>query len=485
MFDRWTHNRWVRNRYTRRVAHWVRRLVALLFGPDGAQAATGASPGAALTGGVPAMPTWLREEMNQLAALEPELLPPGIGLDRYAFYSIPINTAPGEVYARLTDAIGEQPYSHVLLVPWLKQGGADRGTLYYARAIAEHNPAARILVLSTENSPSPWASRLPPQATHVDFGHHASSLDFALQVSVMVRVLVQLRAPMVHVVNSRVGWETVLRHGLALTQHSRLFASIFCDDYDLRMNPVGYARDYLRYCYPYLSTVICDNSRYPHIWSRELGVPTSLFTVVPFPYDGEPPRPPSTALSAADPDRVLWAGRLDRQKRPDLLAAIAARLPGVHFDVYGAQVMAGASTQDLGELRSLPNVTLHGEFQRLEAVASPSHFAYLHTTAWEGTPTILFDAAAARLPICAPAVGGIVDFLPQQDLIDIPDDIDAFVQQLQQLRASATLRDQRVERQLESLVRNRQWGSFTGNLQRLDGYLAPQERIDGRAADNA
>ena len=448
MFDRWTHNRWVRNRYTRRVAHWVRRLVALLFGPDGTQAAVGAPPGAALTTGV----------------------------DRYAFYSIPINTAPGEVYARLTDEIGEQPYSHVLLVPWLKQGGADRGILYYARAIAEHNPSARILVLSTENSPSPWASRLPPQATLVDFGHHAASLEFALQVSVMVRVLVQLRAPMVHVVNSRVGWETILRHGLALTQHSRLFASIFCDDYDLRMNPVGYARDYLRYCYPYLSTVICDNSRYPQIWSRELGVPASLFTVVPFPYDGEPPRLTSTALSAADPDRVLWAGRLDRQKRPDLLAAIAARLPDVHFDVYGAQVMSGAAVQDLGALRSLPNVILHGEFQRLEAVACPGHFAYLHTTAWEGTPTILFDAAAARLPICAPAVGGIVDFLPAQDLIDVPDDIDAFVQQLEQLRASATLRDQRVQRQHESLARNRQWGSFTGNLQHLEGYLAPQDR---------
>jgi len=450
--------------------------VALLFGPDGAQAAVGAPPGAALTGGVPAMPTWLRDEMTQLAALEPELLPPGTGVDRYAFYSIPINTAPGEVYARLTDEIGEQPYSHVLLVPWLKQGGADRGILYYARAIAEHNPSARILVLSTENSPSPWASRLPPQATLVDFGHHAASLEFALQVSVMVRVLVQLRAPMVHVVNSRVGWETILRHGLALTQHSRLFASIFCDDYDLRMNPVGYARDYLRYCYPYLSTVICDNSRYPQIWSRELGVPASLFTVVPFPYDGEPPRLTSTALSAADPDRVLWAGRLDRQKRPDLLAAIAARLPDVHFDVYGSQVMSGAAVQDLGALRSLPNVILHGEFQRLEAVACPGHFAYLHTTAWEGTPTILFDAAAARLPICAPAVGGIVDFLPAQDLIDVPDDIDAFVQQLEQLRASATLRDQRVQRQHESLARNRQWGSFTGNLQHLEGYLAPQDR---------
>src|SRR2546427_12561914 len=81
-------------------------------------------------------------------------------------------------------------------------------------------------------------------------------------------------------------WDAILRHGLALTQHSRLFASLFCDDYDQRMNPVGYARDYLRYCYPHLSTVICDNSRYPQIWSRELGIPRGSFTFIPFPYDG-------------------------------------------------------------------------------------------------------------------------------------------------------------------------------------------------------
>lgn len=421
------------------------------------------------------MPAWLQEEMLKLAALEPELIPPGTDLKRYAYYGVPMDTRPGEVYEALSAEVGALPYTHVLIIPWLKQGGADRGILYHARAIAERDPAARILVLSTENAASPWASRLPAQATHVEFGRHAATLDFNQQVAVMVRVLVQLRAPLVHLVNSRVGWESILRHGLALSQHSRMYASIFCDDYDQRMNPVGYARDYLRYCYPYLAAVICDNSRYPQIWSHDLGVPASVFTVIPFPYDGQVPEQPVSALSAADAGRVLWAGRLDRQKRPDLLAAIAARMPDVHFDVYGSQVMSGAAAQDLAQLKALRNVTLHGEFERLERVASPEHFAYLHTTAWEGTPTILFDVAAARLPICAPAVGGIVDFLPAQDLIGDAEDVEAFVQRLQHLRRSADARDALVTRQLESLSRNRQWSSFSAHLARLDGYLAPNK----------
>ncbi|MEG2803308.1 glycosyltransferase [Stenotrophomonas sp.] len=482
MFDRWTHNRWVRNRYTRRLAQMARRLFALLFGADPGHVASPSGHG----GSAPPMPAWLQEELLTLAALEPELLPPGTSIDKYAFYAVPMDVQPGDVYDALSREIGQAPYSHVLLIPWLKPGGADRGILYHARAIAERDPTARILVLSTENSPSPWASRLPAQATHVDFGHHAAALQFNQQVMVMVRILVQLRAPMVHLVNSRVGWEAVLRHGLALGQHSRLFASLFCDDYDLRMNPVGYARDYLRYCYPYLATVICDNSRYPQVWSRELGVPAASFTVVPFPYDGEVADLPATALSATGAGRVLWAGRLDRQKRPDLLAAIAARMPDMHFDVYGSQVMSGVNAPGLIELGALPNVTLHGEFQRLEAVAGPAHFAYLHTTAWEGTPTILFDVAAARLPICAPAVGGIVDFMAEQDLVDNPEDVQAFVTRLQQLHASSALRDEVVQRQLASLAHDRHWQGFSDRLEALEGYLAPSSLpITGTTGNDA
>jgi len=178
---------------------------------------------------------------------------------------------------------------------------------------------------------------------------------------------------------------------------------------------------------------------------------------------------------------VLWAGRLDRQKRPDLLAAIAAAMPKVQFDVYGAPVMAGAAAQDLDLLKSLQNVTLHGEFKRLEEVASSSHFAYLHTTAWEGTPTILFDVAAARLPICAPAVGGIVDFLPERELVPDPEDIAGFVQRLEVLRSSAEARQQRVEAQRESLEGQRQWPTFVARLGQIEGYLR-HERMARDAA---
>ena len=37
--------------------------------------------------------------------------------------------------------------------------------------------------------------------------------------------------------------------------------------------------------------------------------------------------------------RVYWAGRLDHQKRPDILSKIAAKLPQFEFFVWGKPIV--------------------------------------------------------------------------------------------------------------------------------------------------
>lgn len=428
----------------------------------------------------PAMPTWVQEEMRELAALEPELLPPDDSVARFQFYSVPSEPAPGASYFAILDQLSGRSFSHVVMVPWLKPGGADRGTLYHVDAILQCDPAPRVLVIATENAESPWAEKLPDGVEFLELGRLTQGLDFLKQVTVATRLLVQLRPRVLHVINSRVGWETVRRHGLAIRQHSRIFSSLFCDDYTARMVPVGYARDYLRDCYPHLETVFCDNSRYPRIWSRELGIPKGLFTVLPFPYDKEVPAPPSREPDAAR-RRVLWAGRLDRQKRPDLLCRIAESLPEIDFDVHGAPVM-GTADEVVTRLAGLHNVVMHGPFTRLEDLVGENHIAYLHTTAWEGVPTILFDVAAAGLPICAPAVGGIPDFVDERFLVPDFEDVGAFAAQLVLLANSAEERRHRVDTQYASLRNNRSWGRFLVNLRAIAGYV---ESHDGVGQVNA
>ncbi|WP_414604597.1 glycosyltransferase [Stenotrophomonas sp. AR029] len=419
---------------------------------------------------VPAMPKWLQDEIFEIGHLDPDLVPPGDVLDRYQFYSVPSLPAAGAAYAELLTHLNDACFTHVLVIPWLKPGGADRGIIYHAQAILESKEDNRLLLLGTEPGDSPWASRLPASAVYVSLGNIVERLSLDDQARVLVRLLVQQRPRVIHVVNSRVGWEVVRQYGLALRQYSALYASLFCDDYSQRMLPVGYARDYLRDCHAVFNTIFCDNSQYPRIWNEDLGIPQRSFTVLPFPYDGKVPPVGAKARTEDGARRVLWAGRLDRQKRPDVLAGIAEAMPHVEFDVFGTQVMSGDNAA-IERLKALPNVVLHGEFQRLEAVVGGNHFAYLHTSAWEGTPTILFDAASSMLPICAPAVGGILDFLEPESLIADYEDVAAFVSQLEVLRLSPQERELRVSRQLDMLRRTRQWGEFSSRLEAAGPYL--------------
>lgn len=418
----------------------------------------------------PSLPSWVESELRALAYIEPELLTPEGTTSKYQYYNVPSVPAPGEAYLRLLDAIGCDEPTQVVLVPWLKPGGADRGALYHVTALVGSSSPGRTVVIGTERAESPWKERLPEGVTFVDFGLIADGLDFILQVQVLTRLLVQMQPRLIHIINSRHAWEAVKISGLAIRQSAVIYASLFCDDYRQDGTPVGYARDYLRSCYVHLSAAFCDNSVYPSIWANELGVPAELFTVLPFPYD----RPIEDFVRLDDPteQRVLWAGRLDRQKRPDILAEIAARMPEIEFDVHGSAVI-GPNDPAIERLRALPNVTLHGAFQRLEEVVRPSHIAYLHTAQWEGLPTVLFDVAAAGVPICAPAVGGIPDFIDARFLVSPFDNVEEFVAQLRKLADSRNERAIRRQRQYDTLRRDRSWSAFVGRLEDVPGYLEP------------
>lgn len=408
--------------------------------------------------GTPAMPQWLADEMVSLAHIEPELLSVHGDVRQYVHYGVPVLPRAGELYQALLDEIGSFDFTHVMTLPWLVPGGADRGALYHLELWSQTVSPERVLVLTTENAASPWAERLPEGIKLVEFGRIVGEMSFETQVTVMTRLLVQLQPQVVHNINSRVMWEATKVSGLAISQHTKLFASLFCDDYDLNLVPVGYARSYLRQSYPYLEKVFSDNTVYPRKWVRELGIPESVFQVLPFPYD-RPIHTNQAPHPGHERYRVLWAGRFDRQKRPDVLAGVAAAMPEVEFDVHGAAIISGGDPA-MEQLTRMQNVHVHGRFKRLEDIVVDDHLAYLHTAAWEGVPTILFDAAAAGLPIVAPDVGGIRDFVPAERLVPVTDDVNGYVLRLRALHASRQLWQETRDEQYRSLREERSWERF-------------------------
>jgi glycosyltransferase involved in cell wall biosynthesis len=354
------------------------------------------------------LPDWAIAEMKIQAEYEPLLFPSSQRLPDFEFYRIPHEyEAPGRAYARLYAAAATTPVDHLIFVPWLKIGGADRAALLHARVMSEIL-GKRVLVVATERGDSPWAEHLTPGVRFLAAGEELSVLDEAAQAQVLARLVLQLAPESLHVIHSVQAWRTVRLYGLALRQSTRLFASAFCDDITAEGERISAARLHARDSAPHLAALFTDCSSYAERLAEDTGIALERIRVLPLPV--EVPAEQWQASLAASPVRVLWASRLDRQKRPDLLAAIAAANRDVHFDVYGTPVM-GADDTALQALHEAGNVTLHGAYAGFDSLPWREATAFLYTSEWDGLPNVLLEAAARGIPIVAPVVGGIPELL--------------------------------------------------------------------------
>ena len=110
---------------------------------------------------------------------------------------------------------------------------------------------------------------------------------------------------------------------------------------------------------------------------------------------GEP-----TDLLRGERPRLLWAGRLAPQKRPELLIEVARRCPAIDFDVVGAR-SSGAPGEDIAAAAAgIPNLHLHGFvahgqmggfYERARALVC--------TSAREGFPNTFLEAWSRGRPV--------------------------------------------------------------------------------------
>jgi len=157
---------------------------------------------------------------------------------------------------------------------------------------------------------------------------------------------------------------------------------------------------------------------------------------------------------------LVSVGRLDPEKNPlllvELMALLEAREPGRwRLTVVGdgalreelgravAERGLGAVVEFAGELRSGPE--LWAAYRRAHA--------FVHVSLTEGIPQVLYEAAAAGLPVVATAVGGVPAALRDGELglLVPPRDGDALAAALARLAAEPALRERLVRAGLEAV----------------------------------
>ncbi|MFG5117995.1 glycosyltransferase [Methylorubrum sp. POS3] len=129
------------------------------------------------------------------------------------------------------------------------------------------------------------------------------------------------------------------------------------------------------------------------------GLPSERIVVKP---NGLPdPGPPSEIAR----DRILFAGRLSREKGVEILKDAAARL-GRTIDVAGEGPLRGTldGAPNLALLGSLPGAEIQARMARAAALVVPSLW-------YEGLPMVVAEAYAAGTPVIASRIGALADLI--------------------------------------------------------------------------
>jgi glycosyltransferase involved in cell wall biosynthesis len=371
------------------------------------------------------------------------------------------------------------PVDAVILLPLLGRGGSEKVAMSYARALREARPDRSTLILTTD------LNVLDEQVPIAEGAFVINLLDFVpaseedRQIEFLFQVLRTLAPRLCHIINSSAGWKTLRRFGDLLEGFIDFYGCMFCLQRDRKTNDlVGYAAEYFDVAARYCRSMLSDNATF----LRELG---ALFPdaaralpmrAVYIPITWKPLRAlvaaPSTSAASAR-SAVLWAGRLDEQKRVAVLFETAARLPDFDFYVFGSKVTDGAV-----DLRRLPNVFYEGSFLTAEELVGRRRYtAYMHTTYEEGLPNIIVELGEHHMPVVAPAVGGIPEIVSGETgwLLTSAPDGQEYAAALREIVAHPAEASRRAAA-LRDLVRVRHgWSSFTDNLRSVSGYLGSHQ----------
>lgn len=316
-----------------------------------------------------------------------------------------------------TDTYG--PVSSIYALNFHAGGGAESVTLSYVRVAAEAEGV--VVLIMTDNGPRTAIPRLPSNVVVLDFGHD-ESFDQESRMAMLFLLWQASGSERVHIVNSEVAWRLVLKTPATLLPPSVIFASIFALQFDDAGLPVGYAASFLPLATNRLTALLTDNERFALEGPGAVGASMAPDRIVaaPSPCRLEARVSMTEALEGVQ-DRtqkgaarltVLWAGRLDVEKRIDLLFEIARRTTDrFDFIVYGRSVLGGHNWD--ARLQALPNVKMMGGYsdplEWVRGELQPS--AFLFTSVWEGMPNTLVEAAWLGLPTVATDVGGVRDLL--------------------------------------------------------------------------
>ncbi len=428
------------------------------------------------------------QELAALRQLPPPILQQFVDIDGRAGASSPLyglrdgslsyrkGTTPVTVpvlneVGRVRAALGH--IDVVIIVPWLETGGAELEALWIYRA-AEELGLNAAFILTTDAAVTPRFSvhnprivNLPEITTRVcgvDFRH----ISMNIQTNILHHTLSMLAPRVVHIVHSWTAYRLLLSESWRNKRSEAydIVLSAFCSHLHASGKIDGYYR-YFPEIDKNISTYLYDNTWYAEEMARTYNISPGKSAVLNFPIEECLSSVPLTLAETRR--RVLWASRLDFQKNPQIVFAIAEQMPDVRFDMFGRVVL---KDEDFNWHAAPANVRYCGEFYTFESLNPSDYDCFLYTSRFDGMPNIILESASFALPIVAGRAGGIGDFLNSTTglIVEDPLDVVGYVEALQTILSDSELRTRLADSAIAALQHDRMFSSFVTSMSDLGVY---------------
>jgi glycosyltransferase involved in cell wall biosynthesis len=316
-------------------------------------------------------------------------------------------------------AIPARAYDAVVLMPAGRMGGADLVAGILSTTLSQ---SGKVLILRTDDSHWDYPQWFPETADTVDLSKHFNSMKNKTRG--LYLILAHIAAPRIFNVNSRLAFETTVEFGRQLSAHAKLYAYFFCSDRSEAGVETGYPVIFFQNTFAHLTAAMLDTVYLAEVLRNRFCIPPAeavKLKTVYTPAQVDFSQTPVPLRQPAGPVRqrpcILWGGRLDRQKRFDLVQKIARAMPDVDFLCWGKAVLDKAPSKF-----GMPdNLKLRPPFKSYDDLPLADCDGWLYTSEWDGLPTILIELGALGMPVVASAVGGVGELITPQTGWPVPE----------------------------------------------------------------
>lgn len=357
----------------------------------------------------------------------------------------------GAAYFRCIKPLVGRKFTDVIILPYLSTGGAEKYILDILDGLSELDPSRTFLVLSGQKfDQHEWVERLPEGSVFLDlYAECEGCTDINSSIDDITFRLIQSVAAIayVHLKSSAYGVRFAEKYFSRLP--SNKFVYYRFSDPRLEYNGLDFERGF---SFQFMSEVGCqfdiiltDNKS---IANKDRALFDTVADRIHCLYAKCPivTGPKKSKNNSRRKQKLLWASRLDNEKRVDLLLKLATKLskefPSLSISVYGSSVINKFDTKQFSKIK---NIEYKGAYSGFDTIPHQNYDAFIYTTLFDGMPNVVLEALSAGLPVIAPDVGGIREAVIDgetgfllENLSDDNDLLDLYVEAISKLYDKTT-----------------------------------------------